>query len=284
METNAEEKPKLKRCRSKVKPKKKKKSYYKKKIGRKKKPGPKPKPKPKKGPQKRRGAISTPFKLILTVNNRQKEVINKFHTEEEAYRTMLEMYQKNQEEVVYPMKCAHYGGILRDVAYNLYLLKKVTDKDIDNVTQLRNEYGEFVNYDTNRSKWKVIDKRDWSIEETFWVFGYHPHYQRKDFTWIFTNLLEKTAHDKYMFKNVWLYKNKVIIECMEHLEIIFCKTTPEGVRLYNQLEEWCTERKFKYTVFCGRISQKTHVTQWTKRLCEWTGFNKTKVQRHNLRP
>ena len=281
---NIEEIPKVKRKRKKGAkkpgPKPKKKSRYKRKIGRKKKPGPKPKPKPK--PKKVRPTLK--YRLILTVNNRKKNIIERFHSEEDAYKMMHELYKQNQEEIIFPVQNAHYGGVMREVKYNLFIIRKVTEDDIETTTKLRNSYGEFVNYDTDHFKWMIVDKCEWQIEETFWVFGYHPQYQRKDFKWIFTNFLEKNADDKYMFKNVWLFHNKVIIECMEHLEIIFCKTKSDGIRLYNKLEEWCTQHKFKYVVFCGRIEGRGVVGKWVERLCEWTGFDKIKMSRPNLRP
>ena len=43
-------------------------------------------------------------------------------------------------------------------------------------------------------------------EETFWVYGYHPVFQRKDFTWIYENLISNDI-GKYNIKQV-LYINK----------------------------------------------------------------------------
>lgn len=271
----SEETPKIKRVYKKAK-----KTKSRKKRGRKKKRG----PKPKKTEPKKRGRKRLPYRLIMTVNNRKKSLIGRFTTEEDAYRMMYEMSKQNQEEVILPMQTAHYGGVMRDVKYNLFIIRKKTPDDMDRVTRLRNDYGEFINYETDHSRWLIVDKVDWFIEETFWVFGYHPHYQRKDFRWIFSNFLEKHATDKYMFKNVWIYRNKVIVECMEDLEIVFCKNQSDAIRLYNKLEEWSNKNKFKYVVFCGRIARGHQASKWIKRLCEWTGFNENKIKRNSLRP
>lgn len=242
----------------------------------KKKPGPKPKPKPKESRKR-------PYRIILTVNNRQKNEIERFKTEAEAYQKMNEMLEENQKAVIFPKRFAHYGGIMREVNYNLYILRRLSPDETDKTTQLRNEYGEFVTYETTHSKWAVVDKCNWEFEESFWVYGYHPQYQRKDFLWIFTNFIEKTAHDKYLFKNIWLYHNKIIIESTEHLEIIFTKNKSDAIRFYNLLEKWCTQKKFKYVVFCGEID-RTLSQKWIPRLCEWTGFNVAKITRTSLRP
>ena len=54
---------------------------------------------------------------------------------------------------------------------------------------LRNEFGKFVNYRTESNDWTIIEKQPHDIEETFWVYGYHPRLQRKNYEWIMDNIV-----------------------------------------------------------------------------------------------
>ena len=226
-----------------------------------------------------------PYRLIITKNKEKVQHVKSFAKEEDAYKLFHEALEQNKE-VVFPVRFVNYRKI-QSVEYELYIIKERTedDKNITS-TKLRNEMGEFIEYTTDHQDFIVIDKAKWELEESFWVFGFHPQ-QRKTFSWIFEDFIESTIKDKMMFKNVLIYKNKFIVDCGENnLKIVFCKNRDDAVRMYNEVERLCTEKKYKYVMFSGDIQQKssTILRQWITKLCDFTGYNRRKITRYCLRP
>ena len=57
----------------------------------------------------------------------------------------------------------------------------------------------------------------------------------KTFKWIYENYIEKNCN-KYNFKNVVIFKNKLIVDINGGLNMVLCKNVSDCIRLYNQLE------------------------------------------------
>lgn len=228
-----------------------------------------------------------PYRLIITKNKEKVAFIKALPTEEDAYRLFYKAIEENKQEVVFPVRFLNYKKII-PVEYEIYIIKHRTedDKKLPN-TKLRNEYGEFIEHKTDHEDFIVIDKAKWELEETFWVYGYHPLHERKTFSWILEDFIESSIHDKYQFKNILIYKNKFIVDCGENnLKIVFCKNREDAIRMYNEVERICTERKYKYVLFSGDIQARNRdfISKWISRLMEFTGFNHRKITRHCLRP
>ena len=151
------------------------------------------------------------------------------------------------------------------------------------VNKIRDDSGKFVNYVSTDDDWIIIDRAKYEVEETFWVYGYHPKLQRKTFEWIFNEFVSKDAKNKYMFKAIHLYHNKIIIECNGELNMVLCKNKNDSMRFYNLLEEWCNKRKMKYVMFMGDISKSKHRGYWIKRLMDLCGWSSKKVERISTR-
>lgn len=250
----------------------------------------------KRGPRKKRKkkiekvpyvTPKQPYRLIITKNKEKVAFIKALPTEEQAYRLFYKALEENKKEVIFPIRFLNYKKI-QPVEYELYIIKHKTEEDKNiTTTKLRNEYGEFIEHTTDHEDYIVIDKAKWELEESFWIYGYHPTQQRKSFNWILEDFIESTVDNKYYFKNVWVYKNKFIVDCGEgKLKIAFCKNRDDAVRLYNEIEKICVERKYKYVLFSGDIQARGRyfVTKWVKRLMDFTGFNYRKITRHCLRP
>lgn len=167
--------------------------------------------------------------------------------------------------------------------YELIIIKCKEFGDSD-VNKIRDEYGQYANYETVEDGWIVIDRANYNMEETFWVYGYHPKLQRKTFEWIFDNLIKKDSKNKYMFKSIQIYKNKLLIDCNENLEMVICKNKNDCIRLYNQIEKWCMDNKIKYIAFMGDTAHSKYKTNWIDRIQELTNWNRRKVTRCNTRP
>lgn len=280
---------------------KKPKSRYKKKIGRHKKPGPKKKKRPvgrppksslekknktkkKKTPPKKRGNTKKWYHVILTSGKKRIETLGRFTTEHDAYKFFHNQIEENKN-VIFPVRFINYKKIMPS-DYELYIIKQRDEFDVDTTTKLRNEYGELIEHKTDNEKWIIIDKHQWDIEETFWVFGYHPKYQRKTFSWIFEDFIESNQDDKYNFRNAIVYNNKFIVDCVGKLKIVFCKNKSDALRMYDMIERLCNEKKYKHVLFSGNLKSYSikYRQEWIERLCEFTSFNRSKILRCSLRP
>lgn len=263
--------------------KKEKEALREKKLLEKKKRGPgRPK---KRGPKKKKKYVSKKtkirkvrrcdFKIVATLNGKQKEFIGNYSTSEEAYVKFKEL-QKLNDDVIFPRKVIN-AGKLKESRDEYLILQKNRYGDLK-PGQLRNEFGKVVEQQTNSSVWEIYDKCERLVEETFWVYGKCPKTDRKTFKWIYDNKIIGNLNNSYDIERVILYKNKLIIKHDElPMDIIICKNLSDGIRLYNLLEEWC--KKNKQVFFLGsynKVSDKRR--QLEAELIELTGWDKRKIQ------
>jgi hypothetical protein len=169
-----------------------------------------------------------------------------------------------------------------EAEYELVIIK-VRDELESKTNKVRDAKGEFTDYETNDDDWIVIDRAEYDIEETFWVYGYHPRHQRKDFRWIMENFIDKDAKTKTTFKSIQIYLNKVLIEINGNLEMVICKNKSDSMRLYNKIQEECEKKKYKYIAFMGDIANSKYKVNWIERIIKLTNWNRTKVERISTR-
>ena len=104
--------------------------------------------------------------------------------------------------------------------YELIIIKKKELGD-DEVNNLKSDMGNYVGYRTDNENWVVVDRAPYKVEETFWVYGYHPRLQRKTYQWILDNFIIPNGKDKTIFKTVQVYNNKLLIESNGDFERAF---------------------------------------------------------------
>lgn len=215
--------------------------YYKKKVGRHKKPGPKKKPKPK--PKKPREKFM--YKIIQFDFNKQMHYIGTCRTTEDAMEFKELLLEKNAQ-VAFPKRfvnCYRKNKNIFELKSEYVILKKnLEDDGTPKVTQLRNEYGKLVDNKTTSSKWYVYDKFPCLTEETFWVYGYNPRSDRKEFNWIFDNFITNKL-DEVDMVIVYIYNNKVIFKYDEDFNFVICKNISDAIRMYNIIEERTKKNK-----------------------------------------
>ena len=222
------------------------------------------------------------YTIILTNHGKQKKTIYSDTTETKIYKKFNELLKENKN-VVFPMKYNNEYHVMVESEHELVIIKCKQEGDKD-VNKVRNEYGKFVNYETSDEDWIVIDRAPYDIEETFWVYGYHPKLQRKDFKWIFENFIAKDGKDKYNIKTILLLKNKLLIESNNKLEMVICKNKSDGIRLYNQLEKYSKADKLKYNIFMGDLEHSKYKSDWFLKIQKLTNWNLTKIKRSSTRP
>ena len=83
-----------------------------------------------------------------------------------------------------------------------------------------------------------------------------------------------------------LFKNKVLIETSNTLDMVICKNKSDGIRLYNLLEEWCNkEKEVKYYLFngdWGLTPDKRH--KCVEKIRKLTNWDDLKINRCNTKP
>lgn len=222
------------------------------------------------------------YSIILVNHSKQLSTLCSEATETQIYKRFQKLLDENKK-VMFPMKYNNHEHVMIESEYEIVIIK-CSDEFDSKVNKVKNDSGEYTNYETTDEDWIVVDRAAYNIEESFWVYGYHPRLQRKDFNWIFDNFIAKDAKNKYMFKSIQVYLNKLLIDCNGKLEIVICKNKKDSIRLYNLIETKSNEKKFKYIMFMGDISKSKYKGDWIKRIKELTGWNNTKINRSSTRP
>lgn len=235
-------------------------------------------------PLKEKTSRKRPYQIIVTSLGKQREFIKSFRDEQSAYEYFTRLLEENKK-IRFPIKTLN-SYTIKEAKFEIFIIKKIDENTPQDETYLRNDYGEFIKYETNSKEWIVIDKSNWNIEETFWINGYDPKHQRKTFEWIFKNCILNKHLDDYCFSNILVYQNKVLIDTDGDIDIVFCKCVKDSYRLYNELEKECQNHKLKRVLFNGDIGNfsRQTISSWVDRLCDITGFSRSKILRTSLRP
>lgn len=213
------------------------------------------------------------FKIISCRNGIQNKFIGGYRTSSEAYEEFKKL-RKLDENVVFP--AMYTGTRYTKNVIDEYVLIEKTEREH---AGLRNEYGKIVEQKVNVEGWKVVDKFRYKKEETFWVWGYDNKKERKEFTWIYENVVLNGITDMD-FKRVMIYKNKLLIKDDNgYLDLIICKNESDCARFYNKLEEVVRKDKVRQVIFvgdaCSTLKKKRAIEA---EIMEFTGWNEKKTK------
>lgn len=223
------------------------------------------------------------YHIIITKNNKQVEFVS-YHQKISTANAKFFKLKKENEKIIFPMKYINEGRKIQPVEYSLVLIKKREENE-NKSTLIRNNYGEFVEHETNNDDWIVIDKIPYYKEETFWVYGFHPLIQRKTYDFIYKTLIEPNASKKETFLNVIIYKNKLLLETTNHLDLVICKNKQDCIRLYNKIQEDCIKNKMKYILFNGDWTTSIpKIQSAVSKIKQLTNWNDLKIKRNSTRP
>ena len=223
------------------------------------------------------------YQIIITSHGKQIEFIKSFTTEAKANKHFHKMLKDNKN-VVFPTRYINCHKIM-EAKYEIVIIKR-KEKGDDNITKLRNDYGEFIDYTTNNDEWIVYDKSPYDFEETFWVYGFHPLNYRKNFTYIFENLVKPKVTNKYEFTQFIIYRNKFIIKSYDKTDLVICKNKSDCIRLYNEIKKCCEkDKKCKYCIFSGDWNSNRKLSNdATEIIHDLTNWNSAKIKRNSTRP
>lgn len=222
------------------------------------------------------------YHIILVNHDKMKEDLfwtDSVATVNKEFKTMVE----ENKSVIFPIKFNNNKTEIIESSYEIMIIK-ARDKTESRETKVMDEYGKFVNYATNDDDWIIYDRSPYYIEETFWVYGYHPRLQRKDFKWIYDNFISNNSNNKYLFKTIQLFKNKILVECNGKLDMVICKNKQDAIRMYNMIEEWCKRDKMKYIGFMGDLSYSRYKSDWITKIQKLTNWTRKKITRMSTRP
>jgi hypothetical protein len=222
------------------------------------------------------------YHIILTNHGKQLKYLYFTHSEERANKKLASLIKENKK-VAFPMRWNNHEHVMKECEYELVIIKYKDENDND-VSKIKDNTGKYVNYKSSDENWIVCNRAPYDIEETFWVYGYHPRLQRKDFNWIFDNFIKKDANDKYAFKSVQAFRNKLLVDMNGKLEIVICKNRSDCARLYNKIESVSRDMKLKYIAFMGDVTDSKYKENWVDRIQQLSHWKKFKINRNSTRP
>jgi len=221
------------------------------------------------------------YQIMLINHGKQIKQLASAPTEKKIMSMFNSMLKENKN-IVFPREYNNLKHVMVETDYELVIIK-LREEGEDKITKVRDMYGKYTNYKSSNPDWIIIDRAHYDIEETFWVYGYHPRLQRKDFNWIFENLIEIDAKNREKFKTIQIYHNKVLIDNSGKLDMVLCKNKKDAIRMHNLIQEWCIKKKYKYIAFMGDLANSKYKINWIKRIMELTNWNEIKVTRRSTR-
>jgi hypothetical protein len=224
------------------------------------------------------------WKIVLV--NRKKLITDVLYTrdKDQAIQKFNKILFDNNSNIRLPKKTIVAMHEIYPADYELLLLKGRKDSDPEKILH-RNDIGQFEEVKTNNPKWIIYIKEPFLFEETFWVYGYHPRRDRKDYNFILNNILyNNLSKTGAIQKKVILYYNKIVIEDdNENIEIITCKTADESIRLYNEMEKESNLNKIK-TIFWAGFAKGDNKLSTINKIQKKTNWDLRKIRRTSTRP
>jgi len=224
-----------------------------------------------------------PYRIIITSQN--KIMISVFTTfsKKTALVSFTKIVEENRKNIVFPIRYSSRDHKLVESKYEILLLK-CKEEGEDNFSLLRNDFGKLIPHTTNSQKMTIYKKEEYLMEESFWVYGYSPKSQRKNYTFILNDILLKNLpRVKYPVKTVIIYKNKLIIRTDHDIDIIICKCENDCIRLYNELKKSIDALKLKSIFFNGLILGNAKI-RLEELIMSKTGWTIRKIRRTSTRP
>lgn len=219
-------------------------------------------------------------RIIVTSYNKQISQLYSNNLYSRALKKFNELVEENRKNVIFPIKYISNKNISRQLCeskYEILLIKYVPEGE-NKVTELKDEYGKYVKNEIENRQWAVMEKHEYLIEETFFVYGYNPRTERKDFSFIFENFINKNKNNNEYFKRVILFLNKLVIEYDNDLDFVVCKNKEDAIRLYNAIEERCKKEKIKNIFFSG-FAKGPYRYELIEKIIRKTGWERRKINR-----
>jgi hypothetical protein len=231
---------------------------------------------------------NTFYQIIITSQNKIMLCVFKTMYKKSAILAFDKITSSNKSTVRFPVRYSSRDHKLIPAKYELLLMKTKIPGD-SNEPLFRNEFGKLVPNISNSSKMIIYKKEEYLFEETFWVYGMNPRSQRKNFNYILNDIIINPIKNKHLLKskypvlNIFIYRNKLIIENDDDFDIIICKCENDAARLYTEIKKESDINKIKCIFFSGFVKDiaKKRIED---RILHKTGWTIQKVRRKSTRP
>jgi hypothetical protein len=212
------------------------------------------------------------YQIVLVENKKKIKVLHSYSREHDAnYR-----FEKlKSQEVIFPKIKVYKDKKLVDVVYEILLLKKREEGDVNRI--VKNELGKFVEETVDDEEWVIIDVSDYQIEENFNVSDANRKLTAKE---IIEHVVISNKQKKAP-KQVLMLNNKIVIEGLD-LYMVTCKNIDETIRLYNKIRTYCFDSKIGDIIFFGSIPKENRKV-WYKKIHDRTGITYNRLYRSNSR-
>ena len=222
------------------------------------------------------------YLIILTNHGKQIKHLFYTDTEPKVYKEFRRLI-KESERIKFPIKFNNNKTAIIPSQYELVIIKVKADNE-SAITKVRDEYGKYTDCQTSSPDWIVLERAQYYIEETFWVYGFNPTYQRKTYEWIVDELVKKSITEPDCFKSIVVYLNKLLIDTNGKLDMVICKNKSDCARLYNEIEKVIQKAKYKNVAMLGDIAKSKYASMWIDKIRKLTHWNNEKIWRYSTRP
>lgn len=219
------------------------------------------------------------FSIYLMKNGKRVKFFGRKRFKNVALGLYFDLLKKNREEVAFKQTIVKNYGKYVENKYELVLVKKLTPEESNNVTLLRDDSGKFIeNYLVDAPTHKILDKNEWLIEETFNVYGFDPQKERKDFKFIYDNIILKNTNTTY--SRLFVYRNKLIhfYDDNDDFDMIRCKDSKQAVELYDTIEKKIDKKKYPHLFFMGKLSGTSSIEWIIDEIQKKTGWTRNKCK------
>ncbi|MFN7656178.1 MAG: hypothetical protein ACK5OW_00145 [bacterium] len=212
------------------------------------------------------------YQIVLVENKKKIKVLHSYSREHDAnYR-----FEKlKSQEVIFPKIKVYKNKKLVDVVYEILLLKKREEGDVNRV--IKNELGKFVEETVDDEDWVIMDTSYFHIEESFNVSDANRKLTAKE---IIEHVVISNKQKKAP-KQVLMLNNKIVIEGLD-LYMVTCKNIDETIRLYNKIRTYCFDNKIGDIIFFGSVPKENRKV-WYKKIHDRTGIGYNRLYRSNSR-
>lgn len=223
--------------------------------------------------------------LVLLVKDKKRyDKLGEYRWKNDAFKAYNEAIEENSK-VGFPVQTlvSKIGNATKKVEYEIIIASLLKKDEESNVTQFRNKEGKYV--DTvvmDRKRHCIIAKHDWLIEETFYVYGYHPIRDRKTYPFILNNIVLNNINSKDDIRSITTHKNRLFINYINDFDFVVCKNSTEAGRLYLTLQKDIPKEYKDYILFLGEIVQKNSVTKLLDRIAEKTGWERKLLNKYKM--
>jgi hypothetical protein len=218
------------------------------------------------------------YRVILTKNGKYKKTLWRCKKRKTVFTNFHRIKEDNN--VFFEREFINFKGII-PVGYMIYAVKDYEKGD--KMRFVRNELGQVVEEKPIFGIWTVLTEAKYSIEESFWVYGFNPLTERKNIVDIIGMLMVGVNEPRFT-KQIIVINNKLVFYNEDSFDMVICKCKPDAQRLHHELNKAARDNGIKNLYFMGTATDKKIMGDYYEIIHEKTGWNYTKIWRTTTRP